>query len=86
MMDHRTPMNVTTLSDGTQLQYINVADPHATLWVSSLLDMTTTDQPQHAQAFMPKEALQAIDHMKRMGYQGLSLTNALPNPARTVAR
>lgn len=77
-MDHRTPMKVTTLEDGTQLQYIKVADSIEPRWICSADSLLTTNRPEHALGMLPSEAIQLCRKLYRLGYEGLSLTNGLP--------
>lgn len=77
-------MKVTTLADGTQLQYIKVSGSLGPRWLSHANSLLTTDRPEHAQGLLPGEALKIYQHLVRLGYKGLSLTNAVPVADREV--
>lgn len=71
-------MKVTTLADGTQLQYIKLSDSQGPRWLSHADSLLTTDKPEHARGFLPGEALKIYQNLLQLGYKGLSLTNAVP--------
>lgn len=71
-------MKVTTLADGTQLQYIKVGGLLEDWWISNADSMMATNRPERAQGFLPEEALMQYQKLVSLGYKGLSLTNALP--------
>lgn len=71
-------MKVTTLPDGTQLQYIKVGGLLEDRWISHADSLMTTNRPEHAKGFLPGEALALYHKLVSLGYKGLSLTNALP--------
>lgn len=77
-------MKITTLADGTQLQYIKVGGILEDRWISHAESMLHTNRPEHAQGFLPGEALVQYYKMVSLGYKGLSLTNALPDVGGAV--
>ena len=71
-------MKVTTLPDGTQLQYVKVTDPLGERWISCASSLSMTSNPVKALGFLPDEAMRLYKKLVAFGHQGLSLTNALP--------
>lgn len=72
-------LKVTTLADGTQLQYLKVAHSLGPRWISHAESLLTTDRPEHALGMLPGEAMSLYWRLVGLGYKGLSLTNALPS-------
>lgn len=79
-------MKVTTLADGSQLQYIKLSGQVETRWISHVDSMLATNRPEHAQGFLPAEALAAYRRLVSLGYKGLSITNALPDTGRKMLK
>lgn len=69
---------ITTLSDGQQIQYIQVKDPIQSQWISSAGRHLKTGRAEYAQGFTPDEAIKQIKRLTRLGYKGLSITNGIP--------
>ncbi len=72
-------LKVTTLADGTQLQYLKVAHSLGPRWISHAESLLTTDRPERALGMLPGEAMSLYWRLVGLGYKGLSLTNALPS-------
>lgn len=71
-------LKVVTAVDGSQLQYIKVKDALGTQWISNAEKRLKTNRPEHAQGFSPADAMKHYKELLRLGFKGLSLTNAIP--------
>lgn len=72
-------MKITTLADGSQMAYIKVEGFLEDRWIFNADSKLTTNRAEYAQGFLPGEALVQLQKLVSLGYEGLSLTNALPS-------
>lgn len=74
-------MEITTVPDGSQFQCIKITDSIGVQWLANAETLTKSKRPEDAQVFSPEDALKTYWRLVKIGYEGLSITNALPLPA-----
>lgn len=75
-----TTDKITTLPNGEQVQYITHDSPQGRQWVCIGDTFCLTSNPDLAQPFTPKGALQSCMDYIAQGHTGLAICNYLPAP------